>query len=745
LNALVVKRDETVDIAVAVFVTAVAGWLRFRVLGEPSLWLDEILNVEITASLHRLEWWQWLAGFERENGPLYFLLQWIAAASIGDVELAARIPSAAIGTVSIPLFYLAVRVSSGRLPALAAALLLALSPLHVYYSREGRTYALLTLCAIGVLHGLMRSTRAAAITAVAAAVAAAYTAASSAPLLLAAAVAALFVARDREKRAKALLIAAGALAGLLLVAVLYARFPQGEASLGIEPKAGLLSDTVRAFTVAAVSDRGDWRNIISFLIVAALGAAVMTRSKLFAALLFTLLVIAGTLTSLFVLGHWFSPRYLIPALPGFLLAAAFGIVFLATQAASRLTRARDVIVIALVVVATAALAWRGLGAATEESLRRADWRRLATVLAAHAKRGDVVVAANAWTAASLRFYAARAGAEVDIRDVDESVAMAGYVVGRRPRAWLLSGGYLRDRSIERWMCGFDPMAVEPVEEVRLSFAPHATEFIRSRAGEGERQRFAETFYVARGGKIDFGPEDRTFLRGGWHDAEESEGSAFRWLDRGGSVVLPPFPEAKFIHLRAAAYRSGESMSVSLNGVRLTVLELSGHPAPFTIPLPAGALARSENEIRFELPRADVPSSDSRSLSASFDSLEVSSSAQANPTSGRGFVFWPDGGIPYRTSSRKPGPGERALLLRLGLSPHRLPEDVAATAAVALSTDCADDRRFIENLFRIVLRRDPDPSGVRSYVGMLERGVSRATVFERVARSEEFRSRYGRLD
>ena len=133
-------------------VTSIAAWLRLDDLGAPSLWLDEILNVGIIRSLESPGIAAWLIGFERENGPLYYALHALAMKLPLAIETAFRLPSVLFGIAAVPaIAFAATKVSSSRAAGLFAAVILAFSPLHVFYSREGRPYALLVLASIGVL------------------------------------------------------------------------------------------------------------------------------------------------------------------------------------------------------------------------------------------------------------------------------------------------------------------------------------------------------------------------------------------------------------------------------------------------------------------------------------------------------------------------------------------------------------------------------------------------------------------
>lgn len=81
--------------------------------------------------------------------PLYYALLhgWIGL--VGTSPVALRLLSVLIGTVTVPLFYSFSRFLTGEKTALVSALLLAISPFHIYYSQEIRMYGLVTLLGLG--------------------------------------------------------------------------------------------------------------------------------------------------------------------------------------------------------------------------------------------------------------------------------------------------------------------------------------------------------------------------------------------------------------------------------------------------------------------------------------------------------------------------------------------------------------------------------------------------------------------
>ncbi|HOJ19976.1 MAG TPA: glycosyltransferase family 39 protein [Armatimonadota bacterium] len=115
----------------------VAAALRFWRIGVESLWLDEAASW----SFARLPVAELLTrNADPGNPPLYYLAlgQWLAL--FGDSEIALRSFSAVAGVLSVPVIYLLGRELFGRRAGALAALLLAFSPIHLFYSQEARQY-----------------------------------------------------------------------------------------------------------------------------------------------------------------------------------------------------------------------------------------------------------------------------------------------------------------------------------------------------------------------------------------------------------------------------------------------------------------------------------------------------------------------------------------------------------------------------------------------------------------------------
>ena len=90
--------------------------------------------------------------------PLGFVLAW-AATKLGDPTVTVRLPSLVLGTAAIPLTYLLGVRTVGRLPALAGAAFLALSPFAIWYADEARAYSTMIFLALLSALALLRAPR----------------------------------------------------------------------------------------------------------------------------------------------------------------------------------------------------------------------------------------------------------------------------------------------------------------------------------------------------------------------------------------------------------------------------------------------------------------------------------------------------------------------------------------------------------------------------------------------------------
>jgi mannosyltransferase len=124
--------------------TAVAAALRFATLGLQSYHHDEI----VTASrILRDGFWHAMdaVGFSESAPPLYYALAWLWTQVTGTGEAGLRSVSALAGVATVPVAYALGAQLSGRRAGIVAAALVAVNPMLIWYSQEGRAYALFAL------------------------------------------------------------------------------------------------------------------------------------------------------------------------------------------------------------------------------------------------------------------------------------------------------------------------------------------------------------------------------------------------------------------------------------------------------------------------------------------------------------------------------------------------------------------------------------------------------------------------
>lgn len=141
LQQLLNLREERLNGYLLFFIVLLGGGLRFWQIGNKPLWLDEAFSLWLA----RHPWpdmLRWLVQID-QHPPLYYTLLggWLA---LGTDEATLRALSALLSTLTIPLIFVLGRALLDTRVGLLAALLLAVSPFHVWMAQEARMYALLT-------------------------------------------------------------------------------------------------------------------------------------------------------------------------------------------------------------------------------------------------------------------------------------------------------------------------------------------------------------------------------------------------------------------------------------------------------------------------------------------------------------------------------------------------------------------------------------------------------------------------
>jgi len=128
--------------------------LRAYALGAESLWVDEVFTARVVLDyspayiLLRLP-------IQDPHPPLYYELLWLWTRATGVSETSLRALSALFGAAAIPLVYAVADRLYDRRVGLVAALFFAVSPFYVWYGREARMYAVMTLLALASMYVLL--------------------------------------------------------------------------------------------------------------------------------------------------------------------------------------------------------------------------------------------------------------------------------------------------------------------------------------------------------------------------------------------------------------------------------------------------------------------------------------------------------------------------------------------------------------------------------------------------------------
>lgn len=109
-----------------------------------SLWLDEAIN---TLAVKNYSLFNLVTQYARADfhPPGWFITLWFWTRAFGYSEIAVRAPSVIFGLLTIWIIYLIGEKLVSNRVGLLAALLLAVNPLHIYYSQEARMYSMATL------------------------------------------------------------------------------------------------------------------------------------------------------------------------------------------------------------------------------------------------------------------------------------------------------------------------------------------------------------------------------------------------------------------------------------------------------------------------------------------------------------------------------------------------------------------------------------------------------------------------
>ena len=436
-------------------IVLLAAALRFFALSRESLWFDEAFSVSVA------EWdpkWVILKLTElglrsTDRNLFHLMLHYVIL--LGRSEVLVRAIPAISGILSVIALYALGKRLMGQTVALLAAFLLAVSPMHVWYSREARGYALLALFGLLAAYFMLRALSDNRIESwlgyVVLSACAAYT--HSFGVLVIAALNLFAVLRFIMLRGPRAVIARWFVAQVVLGLALapFVRELTGQTSEGwgswIGEKYGVptlktLGITMGLFSFNTAFDQNRRVYVLGLLVFAVpclvaliIGLRYVRRHGWWQergeAVAFALIYLVAPIGALF-LASQFTPlyleRYLLPFVPPYLLIVAYGLISM-----PRLEW-RAALMLALLAITIAGLL------AVYTPGQKEDWRGGAAYVAAGAQDGDMIVIYDAYASIPFDFYYQGKTREIAISRFagDEELAQqAAAIASVRGRVWLV--------------------------------------------------------------------------------------------------------------------------------------------------------------------------------------------------------------------------------------------------------------------------------------------------------------------
>lgn len=145
-------------VILAVAVLTALGFALRLARYEQTVFGDELSTLYGVSGRSLSEVMSYVSGDAEISPPLYFILAWLAS-KLGSAPELIRLPSLVAGTASIPLVYLVGARAINRPAGLIAAGVMALSPFMIFYSADGRGYAVTIALLLGSTLAMLAGAR----------------------------------------------------------------------------------------------------------------------------------------------------------------------------------------------------------------------------------------------------------------------------------------------------------------------------------------------------------------------------------------------------------------------------------------------------------------------------------------------------------------------------------------------------------------------------------------------------------
>lgn len=582
----------------AILALALVGWgayLRLHGLNDPGLWLDEILA--------------FLPNRPPETGPLYYWVLY-AARAVSEHEWVIRLPYAMAGVITIWLAFVLGARLAGPTSGLFAALLVTLSPLHIYYSREARPYSLLVLAGFGGACALVsmatgRAGRRAWMLFASALIALLLISSNGlfyVALLLAAAGVMCLLSVGRDARAAAYSAAACLGLGVVCAALFFGLYhsillSQGGGAFelpGWHWFATLVPPLISGYTEQSSP-------LLSGQIgvgLAGLGLLCLLVARPRLGLMWLAAVIAGVLVPIVALlqqQHGINVRYMLPAFMPLLVAiACLGIPVdrLVRGAAPRTQLVARAVALGLAALLVSTVQRPIIADAINS---KADWRFVASIVQARTRPGDVVITSNDWAKICLEYYLPSAQTGLTFASANESTEAAQQLAETRGAGLLVAGGFHATPAIRQWVERFPEIYSGRREAIRVTFYPDRAAYVRTRLAKSEAARDETWLWETAGGAIDLRWHSERFLLAGWGpERRDDQGIVYRDLPEAMAAFYVPsvatLPSAIAFDVRVDGGDPGQ-LTFAINQHPAETLVLASGWTRARLALPADSLGQ----------------------------------------------------------------------------------------------------------------------------------------------------------
>jgi hypothetical protein len=739
--------------AIAVF----GAILRFGGLAVPSLWLDEILDYDVATKLTHEPLWRWLTGFASEHGPLFFASE-LAGRFAHAPEFAARFAPALFGVAAIVIGAVGCRLSAvGKADDLGErltfALLLAGSPLAIYYSREARPYALLILLATLLLAAFLRPSVSPREPVPLIALALLFTTSGSGPLLVATALTATIAFAMTRRRTFAIAATSAGVAAAL-IPLLYRRMSPNAGS-AFRFSSRFFQRILQSFSIGAVDITTIHRAAYAVAILALIGAVVLLRRDRTKGVIVTgmaVFPVAVSLAALWKLRHWYAVRYVVTALPAYLLLAAIGI----TAIMHLIFCGRTAIAIPIVALIAAGLIVReGWSSATTEPYRKLNWRVIAATIHEHAHARDAVVTTNDWSFVCLDFYLKQLPPKVRLISAGESSARAASVVAHNEPVWIVSAGFHRAGDVGDWSCQYPVVLASPLEGFRLHYAPGLQHLLLHRLTPADTRALTARYPTH---VMTLGSDNSVFLGGGWYGPDGDPADHARWTGSepvSAMLIANAADHRLTLHMLPLDYPGARPQlaTMSLNGAPIARFALDPAWRDYIFDIDRTHWRDGANFLTIAFSRAEAPaaidprSKDVRLLAARVSLIAVTpvgptTMTESLPELTRAFRINEQGELLDENSwwrnSKRSTPAQPPFLARIGIDPSRHIDVDEAAETIAYDSACLNDSDFLHIAYATILNRPIDAAGERYFASALQKKETRVGVVRALVDSAEFR-------